>query len=45
MANTARRDGDFGYGSAIAVISFFILLIFAFMYLKMSRFGSEENEI
>ena len=45
MANTARRDGDFGYGSSIAVISFFILLIFAFLYLKMSKFGSEEDNV
>lgn len=45
MANTARRDGDFGYGSAIAVISFFILLIFAFIYLRLSRFGNEEDSV
>ena len=45
MANTARRDGDFGYGSSIAVISFFILLIFAFLYLRMSKFGSEEDNV
>ena len=45
LANTARRDGDFGYGSAIAVVSFFILLVFAFFYLKLSNYGKEENAV
>lgn len=43
LANTARKDGNFGYGSALAVVSFFILLIFAAAYLKMSGFGKEEE--
>ncbi len=43
LANTARRDGNFGYGSAIAVVSFFILLVFAILYLKSNRFGKESN--
>lgn len=43
LANTARKDGNFGYGSALAVISFFILLCFAASYLKLSGFGKEEE--
>lgn len=43
LANTARKDGNFGYGSALAVISFLILLVFAASYLKMSGFGKEEE--
>ena len=43
LANTARKDGNFGYGRALAVISFLILLIFAATYLKLSKFGNEEE--
>lgn len=43
LANTARRDGNFGYGSALAVISFMILLVIAASYLKLSGFGREEE--
>jgi len=32
---------DFGYGSALTVVGFFILLIFAILYLKLSRYGKE----
>lgn len=42
LANTATRDSDFGYGSALAVIAFFILLTFAIIYLKLSNFGKED---
>ena len=45
LANTARRDGNFGYGSAIAVVSFFILLVFAFIYLRLSNYGKEEGAV
>lgn len=34
---------NFGYGSALSVIAFVILLCFALGYLKLSRFGSEES--
>jgi multiple sugar transport system permease protein len=37
VAGLAIREGNFGYGSAIAVISFFFLLIFAATYLKASH--------
>lgn len=43
LANTARKDGNFGYGSALAVISFMMLFFIAAAYLKLSRFGGEEE--
>jgi len=43
LANTARQDGDFGYGSAMAVVSFVILLVFAFVYLRASKYGEGED--
>lgn len=33
---------DFGYGSALTVIGFIILLLFAIFYLKLSGYGKEE---
>jgi len=45
LANTARQDGDFGYGSAMAVVSFVILLVFAFVYLRASKYGEEEDTV
>jgi multiple sugar transport system permease protein len=37
VAELAIRENNFGYGSAITVISFTILLGFAMLYLKISR--------
>jgi len=42
IANEAIHSNNFGYGSALMVIGFLILLIFAAIYLKASRFGKEE---
>jgi len=42
VVNTAVQDQNFGYGSALATVSFFILLAFAIIYLTVSRFGKEE---
>lgn len=42
IANEAIRTNNFGYGSALMVVGFFILLIFAAVYLKASRFGKED---
>ena len=39
IANLAIRSQEFGYGSAVAVVAFFILLIFAVLYLRLSKFG------
>lgn len=41
VANQAIISQNFGYGSALTVISFIILLVFAMGYLKLSRFGRE----
>ncbi len=43
LANTARRDGNFGYGSSLAVVSFLILFVLAGGYLRLSGFGKEER--
>ena len=39
IANLAIRSMEFGYGSAVAVVSFLFLLIFAALYLRLSNFG------
>lgn len=41
IANLAVYGSDFGYGSALTVISFGLLFIFAVLYLKLSRFERE----
>jgi len=41
VANMAIKAGEFGYGSALTVVAFFILLIFAAVYLKGSGYGKE----
>lgn len=42
VADTAINAKDFGYGSALTVIAFFILLFFSIAYLLLSRFGRED---
>lgn len=42
MTNMAVKNNNYGYGAALAVIAFFILLIFALLYLKLSNFGKAE---
>lgn len=42
IANQATKTSNYGYGSAISVISFLILAVFAAVYLKLSRFGTED---
>lgn len=43
IAQQAIRDGNFGYGSALTVISFMILLIFVVLYMKMTRYERGEG--
>lgn len=43
IAREAIHTNNFGYGSALMVIGFMILLVFAVIYLKISNFGKEEN--
>jgi multiple sugar transport system permease protein len=42
IANLAIKSQEFGYGSAVAIVSFCFLLLFAAAYLRLSKFG-EEN--
>jgi multiple sugar transport system permease protein len=41
IAKLAIRSQEFGYGSAVAIISFLFLLLFAMVYLQISKFGEE----
>lgn len=43
MLKTAVVNGNYGYGSALGVIAFFLLLAFAVVYMRISRFGGEED--
>lgn len=43
IAKQAIHGSNFGYGSALTVISFGILLTFAIVYLKITRFEREEG--
>jgi len=43
IANQALSTNNYGYGSAISVISFFILAFTAFIYIKASGFGKESE--
>ena len=42
VVNQAIDASNFGYGSAVALIGFIILFVFAVIYLKVSRFGKED---
>lgn len=42
LTQTAVRDNNFGYGSAIAMIAFIILSIVAAVYIKATGFSKEE---
>ena len=42
LADTAIKTRNFGYGSAIGVISFILMFVFAMIYLKVSHYGQED---
>ncbi|PPG43139.1 sugar ABC transporter permease [Pseudoclavibacter sp. RFBA6] len=42
VAQTAIFDREFGYGSALTVIAFIILIVFTVIYLRANRFGREN---
>lgn len=42
IADQAIRTSNYGYGSAISVISFVILTLFAVIYMKCTNFGKES---
>lgn len=44
MMKTSILTGNYGYGSAIAVVGFVILLVFAAIYLSINRFGRGIND-
>ncbi|OQP14859.1 transporter [Geobacillus zalihae] len=43
IAQQAIKDGNFGYGSALTVISFAILFIFVVFYMKITRYERGEE--
>ena len=43
MMKTSVISGNYGYGSAIGVVVFLTLLVFAAVYMKASRFGGETD--
>lgn len=44
MYKKAIVEGNYGYGAALGILSFVILSVFAFAYLKMNDFGKGINE-
>jgi multiple sugar transport system permease protein len=42
IANLAVNGSDFGYGSALTVISFILLFVFAMVYLKITSYERED---
>ncbi|QUW21553.1 sugar ABC transporter permease [Sporosarcina sp. Marseille-Q4063] len=43
IANLAVNGSDFGYGSALTVISFILLFVFAMVYLKITGYEREDE--
>lgn len=42
IANQAIKTSNYGYGSALSIVSFAILAVIAVVYMKVSGFGKEE---
>ena len=42
VVNQAIRYHNFGYGSALSVVAFAVLLLFAVLYLRLGRFGRDD---
>lgn len=45
MMQTSAVSSDYGYASTIGVICFSFLLIFSIIYLKMTKYGTEESAV
>lgn len=43
LANQAIKTRNFGYGSAIGVVTFLIMLLFSAVYLRTTRYQEEEK--
>lgn len=43
MTNMSVKNGNYGYGSTLAVAAFVFLLLFALIYLKASGYGKEDK--
>ncbi|WP_438446045.1 carbohydrate ABC transporter permease [Gorillibacterium sp. sgz5001074] len=43
MMKTSILDGNYGYGSALGVVTFLFLLIFVILYLKLNGYGREQD--
>lgn len=43
VAKLATEGHDFGYGSALTVVAFLILLVVSIVYLKMTAFAKEQD--
>jgi len=42
IADQAIKEHNFGYGSALTVVGFVILVVFTLVYLRITRFGREH---
>ena len=42
IMNTFKVDGDFGYASALAAISTVIMMIVAFIYIRIGKLGKDN---
>ena len=43
VARQALTDLDFGYGSALTVVSFLILLVFSVVFLRTTKYNAEKD--
>lgn len=43
ISNQAMKTSNYGYGSALSVLSFALLSVFAVIYMKASGYGKEEQ--
>lgn len=44
MMKTSILEGNYGYGSAIGVVTFAFLMIFVVLYLRLNRSGGMQDE-
>ena len=44
LVNTAVVGGNYGYGAAIAVVMFFVLVLFSILYTTLNKYGSGVDD-